>query len=211
MVKLLRGSVSALLLAGCVSAGAEPPETRTAIKRYYEAYASENIGQCLAPYIDGFTGIQVIESGPERTVLEVRYMYRDRVKDQEASGNQGMRNVSDNLSGWSEAAKSPRAAWQASARAFRPSNDGGGPPGGAPGASPRRTERNPCCTPRMWATRERISSWSRAGDLAQAWKNTALAHSAWANRSQRNGTIGNPSSAIVRDRDELIVSAGAGQ
>jgi hypothetical protein len=91
--KLLRATLSALLLVGCVSAAAEPPEARTAIKRYYEAYASENIGQCLAPYIDGFTGIQVIESGPERMVLEVRYMYRDRVKDQQSSGDQAMRNV----------------------------------------------------------------------------------------------------------------------
>jgi hypothetical protein len=85
--------VSALLLVGCASAVAEPAETRTAIKRYYEAYASENVGQCLAPYIDGFTDIQVVESDPERMVLEVRYMYRDRVKDEQSSGDQAMRNV----------------------------------------------------------------------------------------------------------------------
>jgi hypothetical protein len=90
---LLGCCLSALLLVGCVSAAAEAPEARTAIKRYYEAYASENTGQCLAPYIDGFTRVQVIESGTERMVLDVRYMYRDRVKDQQSSGDQGMRNV----------------------------------------------------------------------------------------------------------------------
>ena len=90
MRKLLLCSVSALLLAGCVSGAAEPPETRTAIKRYYEAHASENISQCLAPYIDGFSNIQVVESDPERMVLDVRYMYRDWIKDEES--DQGMRN-----------------------------------------------------------------------------------------------------------------------
>lgn len=90
MRKLLRCSVSALLLAGCTSVAAEPPETHTAIKRYYEAHASENTGQCLAPYIDGFTTVRAVDSDPERMVLEVRYMYRDRIKDEQA--DQGMRN-----------------------------------------------------------------------------------------------------------------------
>src|SRR5262249_43426954 len=125
------------------------------------------------------------------------------------SGNQGTRTVVDKDSGPRVAAKSRRPAWLASARAFSSSNGGGGPPGGIAGGSPRRIERNPSCTPRMWATRERRSSWSRAGDLPQAWKNTALAHSLWARRSRRNVSIGKPSSTIVRDRGALIVSSEA--
>src|SRR6266550_573577 len=41
----------------------------------------------------------------------------------------------------------------------------------------------------MWPARVRNSSWSRAGDLAHALKKTALAHSAWANRSRRKASI----------------------
>src|SRR5262249_3196410 len=111
----------------------------------------------------------------------------------------------------SAAAKSPRPAWQVSARAFRSPKDGGGPSGGIPGGSPRKTDRNPCCTPRMWATRERSSSGSRAGDVAQARQNTALAHSAWASRSRRNGSIGILLGTSVRDRAALIVLAGENQ
>jgi hypothetical protein len=31
--------------------------------------------------IDGFTTLEVVEDTPERTVLEARYLYRDRLKD----------------------------------------------------------------------------------------------------------------------------------
>jgi hypothetical protein len=65
-------------------AGGEPSELDGAIKRYYEAHASERGGQCLAPYIDGFTRTQVVEDGPERLVVDVRYLYRDRYKDNES-------------------------------------------------------------------------------------------------------------------------------
>ena len=69
------------LLAGCASASWQPPAYETAIKRYYEAHASERNGQCLAPYIDGFTTIQVVEDTPERMVVDARYLYRDWIKD----------------------------------------------------------------------------------------------------------------------------------
>lgn len=86
----LRCCFLALLLAGCTAVLGEPPETETAIKRYYEAHATENIGQCLAPYIDGFTTIQVVEDDPERRVLDVRYLYRDWIKNERSGG--GMRS-----------------------------------------------------------------------------------------------------------------------
>jgi hypothetical protein len=54
-----------------------------AIARHYERYASE--GDCFQPYIDGFTRLTVLEDMPQRLVVDVRYLYRDRFHD----GGQG--------------------------------------------------------------------------------------------------------------------------
>jgi hypothetical protein len=72
----------ALLLAGCSSVLGEQSELDGTIERYYEAHASERGGQCLAPYIDGITSADVVEESPDRLVVDVRYLYRDRIKDQ---------------------------------------------------------------------------------------------------------------------------------
>jgi hypothetical protein len=81
--------VIAALVAGCANAPWQPPVYETAIKSYYEAHASEYNGQCLAPYIDGFTRIEVVEETPDRLVVDARYLYRDRVKDQRGSDDNG--------------------------------------------------------------------------------------------------------------------------
>jgi hypothetical protein len=73
--------VIAGLVAACADAPWQPPPYETAIKRYYEAHASERNGQCLAPYIDGFTTLQVVEDTPQRVVIDARFLYRDRIKD----------------------------------------------------------------------------------------------------------------------------------
>jgi hypothetical protein len=69
------------LVAACADGPWQPPAYETAIKRYYEAHASERNGQCLAPYIDGFTKLQVVEDTPQRMVIDARFLYRDRIKD----------------------------------------------------------------------------------------------------------------------------------
>ena len=71
---------------------APPPFTATypsllgqahgSVYRYYEAHASEGGGQCLAPYIAGITNTKVVENHGERLTIDVRYLYRDRIKDQ---------------------------------------------------------------------------------------------------------------------------------
>lgn len=66
----LAAAVVAGLVAGCASPPWQPPAYETAIKGYYQAHASEKNGRCLAPYIDGFTTVQVAEVTPERTVVE---------------------------------------------------------------------------------------------------------------------------------------------
>jgi len=77
----LAATVIAGLVAACANPPWQPPAYEAAIKRYYEAHASERNGQCLAPYIDGFTTLQVVEDTPERIVVDARYLYRDRLKD----------------------------------------------------------------------------------------------------------------------------------
>jgi hypothetical protein len=73
-----------LLLVGCSSIFGERSQLDSSIERYYEAHASERGGQCLAPYIDGITRADVVEDEPARLVVDVRYLYRDRYKDNEA-------------------------------------------------------------------------------------------------------------------------------
>ena len=72
----------ALILAGCTSASGDQSQIDGTIERYYEAHASERGGQCLAPYIDGITRTDVVKDSPDRLVVDVRYLYRDRIKDQ---------------------------------------------------------------------------------------------------------------------------------
>lgn len=81
MPPLATVAIAGLLVAGCAGAFDPPPAYEGAIKNYYEAHASERSGQCLAPYIDGFTMVEVVEDTPERLVVEAGYLYRDRVKD----------------------------------------------------------------------------------------------------------------------------------
>jgi hypothetical protein len=74
-------AVVAGLVTGCADVPWQPPAYQTAIKRYYEAHATEKNGRCRAPYIDGFTKIEVVEDTPEGMLVEARYLYRDWVKD----------------------------------------------------------------------------------------------------------------------------------
>ena len=38
-------------------------------------------GRCPAPFIVGFTRVEVVEDDPQRQVVDVRYLYGDRIKD----------------------------------------------------------------------------------------------------------------------------------
>ncbi|MGB8452503.1 MAG: hypothetical protein WCD89_09230 [Anaerocolumna sp.] len=78
---MLPGAVAGLL-AGCASDALQPPAYEAPIKAYYEAHASERNGRCLAPYIDGFTRVEVVEDNAEQLVIQASYLYRDWLKDQ---------------------------------------------------------------------------------------------------------------------------------
>lgn len=51
------------------------------VMRYYESHATEENRTCLSPYMEGITRVDVLEERPERLVADVRYLYRDRSKD----------------------------------------------------------------------------------------------------------------------------------
>lgn len=86
-----RSLVLLLLLAACASripatGFAEPQAIERTIERYYERNASEENQTCLTPYMDGLTNVTVVEEQPDRLVLDVRYLYRDRFKDDRSNG-----------------------------------------------------------------------------------------------------------------------------
>jgi hypothetical protein len=85
-MRLLCLALIAALVVGCStprlpSTGfAQPAALERAMKRYYEAHATEQHGYCSTPYIDGLTQVQVIENQPDRLGVAVRYLYGDRQK-----------------------------------------------------------------------------------------------------------------------------------
>lgn len=87
--------VAGAALAGCASPSIESARfdsggaIETAIKRHYSSNASERHGLCPRPYIDGITGVEVIEDSPERLVAEVRYFFRDRIREQAGDEDDG--------------------------------------------------------------------------------------------------------------------------
>ncbi len=75
------------LVAGCATGQlpstsfAQPAALEQAMNRYYEAHATEQYGYCSTPYIDGLTEVTVVDNQPDKLVVDVRYLYRDRQKD----------------------------------------------------------------------------------------------------------------------------------
>jgi hypothetical protein len=80
------GLLALILVTGCASGSGLPAETERAIEAYYRTHASEEGGRCPAPFIDGFTRVEVVEDGAQRQVVDVRYLYGDRIKDHGEGG-----------------------------------------------------------------------------------------------------------------------------
>jgi hypothetical protein len=58
-----------------------PRALERAVMSYYEGRATEENRTCLAPYMHGLTRVEVVDEQPDRLVIDVRYLYRDRNKD----------------------------------------------------------------------------------------------------------------------------------
>ena len=74
------------LVAGCATrlpsaSFAEPAALEQAMNDYYDSHAMEQWGYCMTPYIEGLTQVAVVETQLDKLVVDVRYLYRDRQKD----------------------------------------------------------------------------------------------------------------------------------
>jgi hypothetical protein len=84
--------LAAVVVAGCAASRlpetgfGEPQVLERAVMRYYESHATEENRTCLSPYMEGLTQVDVVEEQPERLVVDVRYLYRDRNKDDRGDG-----------------------------------------------------------------------------------------------------------------------------
>lgn len=83
-------ALAALVAAGCTTATSRAgldSGAETAIRDYYLAHALEYDGAvCPAPYIDGITQARVLDDDGERMTVEIRYLFRDWIKDRRDSG-----------------------------------------------------------------------------------------------------------------------------
>ena len=83
---------AAVLVAGCAASRmpetgfGEPQALERTVMGYYATHASEENRTCLSPYMYGLTHVDVVEEQPERLVVDVRYLYRDRNKDDRGDG-----------------------------------------------------------------------------------------------------------------------------
>jgi hypothetical protein len=87
----LLGATALLALGACAGFASPVPDTayaprkqaESAISSYYEDHASEDYGRCNRPYFDAITMVDVAEDTADRLVLDSRYQYRDRLRDDE--------------------------------------------------------------------------------------------------------------------------------
>jgi hypothetical protein len=84
--------LAAVLLGGCAASRVpetgfgEPQALERAVMSYYERHATEESRTCLSPFMYGMTQVDVVDEQPDRLVLDVRYLYRDRNKDDRGDG-----------------------------------------------------------------------------------------------------------------------------
>ena len=93
--KLLFSAGFMLVLASCAGfSTTEVPDTsfapgapvQAAISTYYRDHAAEyDAGPCNRPYFDAITRADVVEEDADHLVLDVRYAFRDRLRDDEDS------------------------------------------------------------------------------------------------------------------------------
>lgn len=53
------------------------PGLMPVVQHYYEARATEENGRCRTPLLDGVLNATIVESEGQRTVIRMRYLYRD--------------------------------------------------------------------------------------------------------------------------------------
>jgi hypothetical protein len=57
------------------------PGLMPVVQQYYERRATEENGRCRTPQLDGVLSATVVQSDGPRTVIQMRYLYRDTTAD----------------------------------------------------------------------------------------------------------------------------------
>ena len=87
---------------------------QSAIAAYYEDHATEyDVGPCYRPYFDAITKVDVVEQDADHLVVDMRYSYRDRLRDDEDTGSRILPN-------------SRRVCWGFESRQFTLAKENGG-------------------------------------------------------------------------------------
>lgn len=79
----------AAVLAGCTIPNLESTHfgpaqlLKSKIEQHYAQHAREEGGLCSRPHVSTITKVSVLEDTPERWVAEIRYSYRDRLRDED--------------------------------------------------------------------------------------------------------------------------------
>lgn len=83
----LKPVLAALALAACSLSPqasqdlAGVPGLTPVVQQYYERRATEENGRCRTPLLDGVLNATVVESSAQRSVVQMRYLYRDQTAD----------------------------------------------------------------------------------------------------------------------------------
>jgi hypothetical protein len=81
-----------VLAAGCAASRVpqtglgDPRAIERAVMSHYARHATEENRTCLSPFMYGLTQVEVVEEQPERLLVDVRYLYRDRNRDDLGDG-----------------------------------------------------------------------------------------------------------------------------
>jgi hypothetical protein len=57
------------------------PGLMPVVQQYYERRATEENGRCRTPQLDGVLNATITESDGQRTVIQMRYLYRDQTAE----------------------------------------------------------------------------------------------------------------------------------
>ena len=57
------------------------PGLMPVVQQYYERRATEENGRCRTPQLDGVLNATIVESAGQRTVIQMRYLYRDQTAE----------------------------------------------------------------------------------------------------------------------------------
>lgn len=85
------GHAAEMIRVGSFDMSTSPftPASKSRIKRNYQDHAGERDGLCRRPYIDAITRIDIVEDTATGLVVDLRYSFRDRIRDDDDGHGRG--------------------------------------------------------------------------------------------------------------------------